>query len=42
LFPGCTHQSRKEERATLTRFDNELKELERVIKEKQALSESDL
>lgn len=33
----------QEERATLTRFDNELKELERVIKEKkQAVSDADL
>jgi structural maintenance of chromosome 2 len=32
-----------EERATLTRFDAELKELERVIKEKkQAVSDADL
>ncbi|OBZ73328.1 Structural maintenance of chromosomes protein 2 [Grifola frondosa] len=33
----------QEERATLTRFDNELKELERVIKEKkQAVSDAEL
>ena len=33
----------QEERATLTRFDNELKELERVIKEKkQAVADADL
>lgn len=32
-----------EERATLTRFDNELKELERVIKnKKQCVSDADL
>jgi structural maintenance of chromosome 2 len=33
----------QEERATLTRFDNELKELDHVIKEKkQAVSDADL
>jgi structural maintenance of chromosome 2 len=33
----------QEEHATLTRFDNELKELERVIKEKkQAMADADL
>jgi structural maintenance of chromosome 2 len=46
----CMQESRnnaesklKEERATLTRFDDELKELERVIKEKkQAIANADL
>jgi structural maintenance of chromosome 2 len=32
----------QEKRATLTRIDNELKELERVIEEKQGVSDADL
>lgn len=32
---ATAEQKLKEERATLTRFDNELKELERVVKDKK-------
>ena len=43
LFPDCTRQSREEERATFTRFDNELKKLECMSEgKKRAVSDADL
>ena len=47
LIPQATHaialKKLQEERATLTRFDNELKDLENAIKEKkQAISDAEL